>query len=393
MRILLAQNMTYLPTNGGANKGNKLLLEALAERGHACRMIALSTSVQGYATRDRFLDELRTRGIGPVVSEQEVDVFEHAGVQIHAAANTRLLCRQLAAQADAFRPDWTLVSSEDTGQVVLAGALNACPDRTIYLARTTWNLPFGPASFRPATEGTRLLQQAAGMITVNRHLRDYIRRWADLDAVHIPLSAMTLGKGPFPHFGRCDRGCVTMVNPCAIKGISIFLALARALPAVAFAAVPSWGTTAADLAQLRESPNVTILDPADDIDAILSRTRVLLVPSLWDEAFARIVAEAMLRAIPVLASDVGGLPESKLGVDYVLPVRPITHYQDRLDDKMKPIPAVPEQDIEPWRGASKGCSPIQVDTRLCRGPRGMRRSPPIPRRRSPSERWNPIWKA
>ena len=38
-----------------------------------------------------------------------------------------------------------------------------------------------------------------------------------------------------------------MINPCAVKGISIFLETARLLPGVRFGATPGWGATAADL--------------------------------------------------------------------------------------------------------------------------------------------------
>ena len=89
----------------------------------------------------------------------------------------------------------------------------------------------------------------------------------------------------------------------------------------------------------------------DDIDELFAQTRVLLVPSLWDEAFGMIAVEAMVRGIPVLASDVGGLPEAMLGVDYVLPVRPIERYQERFDSRMNPVPVVPDQDLRPWLDA------------------------------------------
>ena len=89
----------------------------------------------------------------------------------------------------------------------------------------------------------------------------------------------------------------------------------------------------------------------DDIDLLLARTRVLLVPSLWAEARSRIVLEAMLRGVPVIAGNVGGIPEAKMGVPYLLPVRPIEKYDPRLDEQMVPVAEVPPQDIGPWHEA------------------------------------------
>jgi glycosyltransferase involved in cell wall biosynthesis len=163
---------------------------------------------------------------------------------------------------------------------------------------------------------------------------------------HLPA----YGEGPFPRLGRFDEGFVTLVNPSAIKGLSLFLELARRLPQVAFAAVPTWATTAGDLAALERLPNVTLL-PAGPIDQILSRTRALVVPSLWKESFGLVVMEAMLRGVPVLASDSGGLPWTKQGVDYVLPVRPIERYEPFVDQHLLPIPVVPPQDVAPWEAA------------------------------------------
>ena len=108
-------------------------------------------------------------------------------------------------------------------------------------------------------------------------------------------------------------------------------------------AVPTWGATREDRAARARYRNIEVLDPVVDIDEIFRRTRVLLVPSLWAEARSRIVVEAMLRGVPVMAADVGGIAEAKMGVPYLLPVNPIVKYQARLDERMAPVAEVPEQ--------------------------------------------------
>jgi glycosyltransferase involved in cell wall biosynthesis len=93
---------------------------------------------------------------------------------------------------------------------------------------------------------------------------------------------------------------------------------------------------------------VTVLPPVDDIHQVMTQTKVALVPSLWAEARSRIILEAMVRGIPVIASDVGGLKEAKLGVDYLLPVKPVVRYHTRVDQLMVPMADIPEQDLALW---------------------------------------------
>jgi glycosyltransferase involved in cell wall biosynthesis len=182
------------------------------------------------------------------------------------------------------------------------------------------------------------------MVAVSRAAQDYVRAWSGLESelIHPDVYANVPVRRPDPTFQRY----VTMVNPCAYKGIVIFLALADALPDVPFLAVRSWGTTEDDLDALRRRPNITVCDPVDDMDTVFGRTRVVLMPSLWDETFGYTAVEAMLRGIPVLAADVGGLREAALGVQPPLPVRPITAYEK--GGSAMPQPLVPAQDVTMW---------------------------------------------
>jgi surfactin synthase thioesterase subunit/glycosyltransferase involved in cell wall biosynthesis len=351
MRILLAQNSLYYPAHGGGDKSNRLLVEALAARGHVCRVVA-RLSVFGEAEHAQYLETLAARGVTPQsVADGEV-VFQRADVEVHVVTNVATggsLRARLAEQAAAFAPDVILVSTDDPAQLLLTRALGHATARVVYLARATLALPFGPDCAFPSQARTERIRACDAVIGVSQYVADYIRKYAGIDAVHVPISLVEVED--WPALGRFDNEFVTFVNPCAVKGIAIFLALADAFPKTAFAAVPVWGTNQQDRAALGVRPNVRLLAPVDEIDLLLGRTRVLLVPSLWAEARSRIVLEALLRGVPVMAANVGGIPEAMMGVPYLLPVRPIEKYEMRLDEQMVPVAQVPAQDIGPWREA------------------------------------------
>jgi surfactin synthase thioesterase subunit/glycosyltransferase involved in cell wall biosynthesis len=366
MRILLAQNSLYYPAHGGGDKSNRLLVEALAARGHVCRVVA-RISVFGEAEHTQYLAALAARGVTPQSAAGGVVVFQRAGVEVHVVTNVGTnvganvgtnvgtnanLRVHFAAQAEAFAPDVILVSTDDPAQLLLACALRHATARVVYLARATLALPFGPDCAFPSQAKTERIRACDAVVAVSQYVADYIRKYAGIDAVHVPISLLEpeeLEPEDRPLLGRFDNEFVTLVNPCAVKGIAIFLALADAFPETAFAAVPTWGTNQQDRAALAARPNLRLLAPVDDIDLLLARTRVLLVPSLWAEARSRIILEALLCGVPVMAANVGGIPEAMMGVPYLLPVRPIVKYEMRLDEQMVPVAEVPAQDIAPWR--------------------------------------------
>ena len=346
MKILLLQSAVYVPTHGGENKANRLLLEGLAERGHSCHVVAPACGAHGPGTREAFLGALAQRGLAISATRDGADVFHQCGVDVHAIGDASRVRDTAIRRMREIDPTWTLVSSADPGQLLLEAALDASPSRVVYLAHTMLFFPFGPHGYLIDTGKAELFRRTAGIITVSEYLKAYIRRWGRCDSTVIPFPVY--GSGPFPTHGDFTKGFATLINPCAYKGLSIFLAVAQQLPEVPFAAVPTWGTTTADRRALEQQRNIAVVGPFDSIDKVFVETRVLLAPSLWGEGFPLVTVEAMLRGIPVVASNTGGLPEAKLGVDYVLPVRAIERYEHRFDDRKLPIPLIPEQDVQPW---------------------------------------------
>jgi surfactin synthase thioesterase subunit/glycosyltransferase involved in cell wall biosynthesis len=347
MRILLAHNSLYFPSHGGGDKSNRLLMEALAARGRQVRVVARLVHF-GAAPQQQFLSELAARGVTAQV-ENGVVRFTLRGVDVRVLASDPHIRAYFSRQIETFDPDVIITSTDDPAQLLFEVAIQAKRARVVHLVRATVAAPFGPDASTPSPARTELLRRADAVVGVSEYVARYVREHGGMPAVHVPISLMEPGE--YPDLGRFDSPYVVIVNPCAVKGIDIFIALAARMPSVQFAAVPTWGATAQDLAALRSYPNIAILPPVDDIEELLRQTRVLLVPSIWAEARSRVIGEAMLRGVPVIASDVGGIPEAKLGVPYVLPVNPIRRYMPALDENMVPVAERPPQDIAPWQAA------------------------------------------
>jgi surfactin synthase thioesterase subunit/glycosyltransferase involved in cell wall biosynthesis len=347
MRILLASNAQYFPTAGGGERSNRMLMEALAARGHQCQVITRLDRF-GAETAATWLAGVAGREVTPETIPAGFS-FELGGIRVIAASQPSSFRAFFHLHKDEFRPDVIIVSTDDPAQILLEAAVADPHATTVYLARATVAVPFGPdAAFR-SEEKTAALGRVDAVIGVSEYVARYIREYSGIDAIHVPIALPE--REPHPLAGRFDNEYVTLVNPCAVKGISVFLALAGALPSLRFAAVPTWGTTADDLRAMAAYPNIAILPKVDRINDLLTQTRVLLVPSLWTEARSRIVVEAMLAGVPTIASDLGGLPEAKMHVPYILPVQPIEGYTQKLNELMVPIANVPQQDIGPWREA------------------------------------------
>jgi glycosyltransferase involved in cell wall biosynthesis len=145
-----------------------------------------------------------------------------------------------------------------------------------------------------------------------------------------------------------SRTFVTFVNPSAHKGVGVFARLADMLgsarPDIPILVVQSAssagilnaipGIDFAKYPQIMASPPLP--RPAD----FFALTKLLLVPSLFDDPLGRVAAEAMINGIPPLVSNRGGLPETVAGAGRVLPV------PERLTGKTLEVPDAEE--IRMW---------------------------------------------
>jgi glycosyltransferase involved in cell wall biosynthesis len=151
-----------------------------------------------------------------------------------------------------------------------------------------------------------------------------------------------------------SRAFVTLVNPSLHKGLLLFARLADMLgsrrPDIPILVVQS-GHSGGSLnaipgVDFGRYPQIMAAPPVPAPADYFALTRLLVVPSVWEEPFGRVAAEAMINAIPPLVSNRGSLPQV-VGGDYaeggggrVLPI----------PDWMTPTTTIlpSEREAEPW---------------------------------------------
>jgi glycosyltransferase involved in cell wall biosynthesis len=153
------------------------------------------------------------------------------------------------------------------------------------------------------------------------------------------------------------RAFVTFVNPSLHKGLLLFARLADMLgsrrPDIPILVVQS-GHSGGSLNAIpgldfSAYPQIMAAPPVPTPADYFALTRVLVVPSVWEEPFGRVAAEAMINAVPPLVSNRGSLPQvvggdfSEGGGGRVLPI------PDWMTFTTMELPS--EQEVEPWYAA------------------------------------------
>jgi len=231
-------------------------------------------------------------------------------------------------------------------------SLNVC---RIAVVHTAEQLPFGPFAggvpgHASSPREVDLLRQLDGIWSVSNAIKQYALQYGQLHTnffVHHPWTYLEEKTHEMPvHLHNWDKRFVGMINPCEVKGSQIFINLAKVCPQFDFLVYKSWGFDDEIGKQMKDLQNMTIRPACTDMEEAWRDIKVLLVPSVWLEAWGIVLVEAHLRGIPVISSNAGALSEAMLGLDCIVPVNPL---DGKHDEKGAYI--VPEQDIRPWAKA------------------------------------------
>lgn len=361
MRFLFVNNHCISDPTAGVTQSLRTILEWLAGAGHECRVITtarfeapvLFTIEQHLAERgvpaERLAGPTR-RSTRPGAARRTVVDYAVKDVPV------QLL---MTKHNDESRPDRT-EAAQFLGLV--DNALDAwAPDQLIACNAHPMILEsMAQARTRGVTtafavrgygyDERRYFADVDHVFTCSQFLTDHYRARVGLASTPLePPIDWTTVEAP-----EDARSFVTFVNPSPHKGLWLFARLADMLgarrPDIPVLVVQSGHSGGALNAipgvDFSRYPQIMAAPPVPTPADYFALTRLLVVPSVWDEPFGRVAAEALINGVPPLVSERGALP-GVIGGDYagggagrVLPI------PAWLTFRTTQLPT--EAEIEPW---------------------------------------------
>ena len=365
MRFLLVNNHCISDPTAGVTQSLRTIMEWLGDAGHACHI--LTTARFESAVTFTIEDHLREHGVDvsllaspngpskrsgktrrvadrPVVRYTVRDVpvtllvTHHNDESRPDRAEAKQYLALLDSLLDDFAPDQLIACN---GHPMILEAMARARKRGITTA-------FAVRGF--GYYATQYFEDVDHAFTCSQFLTDLYRDKVGLvsTAIEPPLEWSSV-VAPSE-----SRAFVTFVNPSPHKGLWLFARLADMLgsrrPDIPILVVQS-GHSGGSLNAIpgidfSKYPQIMAAPPVPTPADYFALTRILVVPSVWEEPFGRVAAEAMINAIPPLVSNRGSLPHvvggdfSEGGGGRVLPV------PDWMTFKTTKLPS--EQEIEPW---------------------------------------------
>ncbi len=119
---------------------------------------------------------------------------------------------------------------------------------------------------------------------------------------------------PFIDLGSClasgarDTRYITFLQPIFSKGVQIISEIAKRMPEKEFLIVGRISETTKEL--FNGLKNINFCGWSSDVKEVYRVTKIILMPSIWQEPFGMVPIEAGINSIPSIVSKVGGLPEA-----------------------------------------------------------------------------------
>ncbi len=299
LRILFTLGDPYLPQrSGGAQSSTDQLAAALRAEGHD---VAVLAGLEGGGWT-----ELRSR-MQRRLLRRDYAQNRMGGYRVFRTWNPV----DASEVVRRFRPDVAVVQNDNTQRTVpLARSLEAAGVPVVFYFR---NVELEDLGGNPAS-----LKGARFVANSEFTARTYGKVFGIRSTVIPPLVEPELYRT------ETTRENVTFINPVAVKGLETALGVAELCPDIPFVFVESWPLSAERKQELEERiaalPNVTLRMRTSDMKSVYGKAKILLAPSVWQEAWGRVATEAHFCGIPVIGSNQGGLPEA-IGIGgHVLPV-------------------------------------------------------------------------
>lgn len=139
----------------------------------------------------------------------------------------------------------------------------------------------------------------------------YISEWVKAQAGDAEPQDLVITPPAFDDVVAETHGdAIGFIKPIPHKGVDLVYRIAAAMPERRFVILRGeWQ----DLEDIRPLPNVEFMEPVADIREFYARCRMVLVPSLSEDA-GSVCQEATLNGLPCLSMSVGGLAETGGGL-------------------------------------------------------------------------------
>jgi len=366
VRFLLTNNHCISDPTAGVTQSLRTIMRWLAEAGHECHI--LTTARFESPVTFTIEEHLRQRGVPlpciPAKSRtaKQTNKRQRRAVGrpiVHYTADAVPVTLLLTRHNDESRPDRAEAAQY---QVLVEQLLHEfAPDQLIACnGHPMIRLALAMARKRGITTvfavrgfgyyERRYFEHADHVLTCSQYLTDMYREKVGLISTPIePPIEWSRVIAPTE-----SRAFVTFVHPAPHKGLLLFARLADMLgsrrPDIPILVVQS-GQSGGSLNSIpgidfSKYPQIMAAPPVPTPADYFALTRILLVPSVWEEPFGRVAAEAMINAIPPLVSERGSLPQvvggdfSAGGGGRVLPI------PAWLTFKTFRLPS--EEEVQPW---------------------------------------------